>query len=371
MSKPCSFRIHKRPTGRLWIVFFCLSILLPSCKRQNDNLFMSGAEVRISQTPGRAITITPSAVIKNEATVGMTGLLEVIDTVLVVCIKDSNYYLRALGTETCQKLCDFAMLGRGPGEDSYFIRSQKKDGATKVIDMLGGQSKDLLSIDLGQTLKEKDIQIIETSHLPQYTFNAYDLGDTLLANVYFDEDLISFKYFNRKNVGTPERVIQLFGAEDYLIDMQPLFNSMQRLKPDGSQLAMAMAFFDKINILDIHSANHFSITTNPDIESDGIVIDKYIKITATDGFGKWRAYLDVDISDERIYALHLCADIDGSIPPSIQVFNWEGEYLTEYQIGEPISRIVYNDSDNTIYGYCFAEECIYVYKLDEDNNQIM
>lgn len=351
------------------LLLFCFASVPAffSCSDQGNNIFMSGAKTIKCKEPMSTELITPSSVLKSEGTVGMTGVFEIVDSVILITVKDSDYYLRALSTDNGRIISHLALLGRGPGEDSYFLRSRKrKDEGKQVVDMLGGQSKQLISFDAEESISQGKLIINEQTKLPPFTFNAYNLVDTVIANVYFDKDLISMKYYPKERPDSCTRVLCYLGSGDYLTGLQPLFNSMQRLRPDGHKMALAMTFFDKINVLDIHGSNHFSITTAKQIEKDEDVVSRYSDKVKTEGLGKWRAYLDVATTDECIYALHLCSDIDGEAPPSIQVFNWEGKWIKEYVINEPISRMLIDDKGERVYGFCYPEECIYVYDLTKN-----
>jgi len=103
-------------------------------------------------------------------------------------------------------------------------------------------------------------------------------------------------------------------------------------------MVYAMAWVDKIGILDLnHPEESFSVTTRKKVPGD---LD-YCKSVLKKDINKVPVHnLFPVVTNDRIYILHKNNDNGVDTPKSIQVFDWDGNYIARYDIEEQISSFV-------------------------------
>lgn len=346
--------------GFLWrmkqilIVVVAFSMLV-ACS-ENGNVFKHSR--RVYASPGKMIMLTPSDSISGRYFDGINGLQYALDSVLIFHLMDATgHSFRALDlrTLTCT---DFLRIGRGPGEIlmGYFSGSRSVAGRT-LLDVCAMNEGVLLSIDLAETLRVGQAVITDTIEVLPFSLASYIVGDQVLSEVVNDEDIFSYKLYDREGQAI-SRIMQPYGTDEYLAYYQPLFNASKRMKPDGTKLCLGMVYFDELNILDLQGDEHVCASVSRRLKGPEIIKESI----ETGKIGKGIYYVNLSVTNEQIIALYLEEKGPQGARSTIHVFSWDGQLETVYHTREPLGAITASEDGRTLYGIT-GEEVLYVYKL--------
>jgi len=195
--------------------------------------------------------------------------------------------------------------------------------------------------------------------LPANTIDAYKTDNSVICRVLFDEYQRSIKVFSN-NCSELLKVFPYLGSEPYVSHYMLFYDAIQ-FKKDGSMVAMPMHVFDKIHFLNIEDEDKsFTVTTSRRTPSDLSIIEAAEKECSTEDFICFRRAYS---TDTRIYvSSYRSGQSDYSLLPSIQVFDWDGNYEKEITFDEPLHSFVISSDEQYLFGFT-DEEVIYRYKL--------
>ena len=335
-----------------------LAVFVFSSCNSNQRVFQIG-ESLVSRIPDVEKTITASETFTGPCFEGSYSVYTISDSVLVLNIRNDNHIFRAFNTRN-NSYVDFMGKGRGPDEVvTGSISGVRTINDTILIDVVGINEQILYSIDFNSTIKEGKTVIRERMDLIPETMSTFILGDDLLSEVIYDDDIFSLKLHNRKSQ-IVSRMEQPFGGDEYLAVCQTLLGSVKRVKPDGALFCMAMIYFNEVNIFDIKGNNHISVSISKHTNDLSIVSD-YLKNGHTNHIYYWGG----EVSDNAIYALYYNCDI-GLIEdtlPVIHVFSWDGQLKAIYHLNESLRSITISKDGRSLYGVSW-DEVLYRYELD-------
>lgn len=347
------------------IKLFCIAssaALLISC---SDNVSINQIGRRIVSEPyENPRLVQPADSIKGSALEGVIGVGSVEDSIAILFLPEDSYVCRAVNMNTLDYV-DLINVGRGPNEiiSGLFSAKRKVEGAT-LIDIVALNEHYIMTIDLGRTMSDKQISVVETTPLYPTARGSFIVDDQVLSKVVMDEDgaYYSLKMFDSKTMAV-NRTDYIFGKDEFVAYNDPLFVSCNRIKPDRTRLCMGMFFFDEIEIYDIEGLNHISCTTDKHSKSGSII--KKMK----DGgqFGECLYYKCVDVTNDYIYALHYgfeYEEIDSAPLVHLHVFSWDGVLEDMFAVAEPLTTIAVSEDGRTMYGWT-DNEVLYKYILDE------
>lgn len=334
---------------------FVLISTLVACS-DNGNVFKLGR--RVYASPAETMMLTPSDSVSGPFLDGINGLQCALDSVLIFHLVDATgHCFRALDLRT-KDHTDFLRLGRGPDEIvmGYFSGGRKVDGRS-LVDVCAMNEGWLLGVDLGESLRTGQTVVADKVEVLPFSTASYVVGDRILSEVVNDEDIFSYKLYDRET-RTVSRTLQPFGTDEYLAYYQPLFNASKRLKPDGTKLCLGMVYFDELNILDLEGEEHVCASTSRRLHGE-----KTIKESIEAGkIGNGIYYVNLSVTDERIFALYLEANGPWEAKSTIHVFSWDGQLETVYHTREPLGAITVSEDGRTLYGVT-GDEVLYMYKL--------
>ena len=338
------------------LIVFSLFLLL-SCSN-NQTVFKVGKLVKIEEMP-EEIVLNPVDSIIDPFLDGVTAIHCVVDDSLLIfrLTYDLEHNLRVVNLNDGSYL-DFLYRGRGPGEalTGAFTAKRVENGRT-YFDITALNEDLLMTIDLAETLREGHAVITESSDLIDQAEFSFRLGDRILSEVCYDEDLYSIKVYDKDDFDVIKNV-QIYGNKNYLITHSNLFSSPMMIKPDGTRLSIPMVHFDRLNLFDIDGSNHLSITTSDEIDDRAIIEAAVLYDDRRNEY----YYFDQDVTDESIFALYLMGELFGASYPKIHVFSWEGELKAVYRLNEQIYGIAISDDNSVLYG--LAHDVLYRYRLD-------
>ena len=341
------------------VILMAVVLLSASCSGKKDSPFVPGAKTVVHEKPAYSGTLSPVGLIESDGLMGTIGLTAKVGNVLILPISGDFKY-RAFNLESKTALFDFLMSGRGPDEDTGYLFSQSIcEDDSSYMDVLGLNTNKIYRLDLKKTIEERTAVVADRYPLPAFAGPALVVGDNVVSTVFFDEDICSLK-IRAINDTLLSKTVPLFGAKPDITSVYPLFASVQRQRPDGSKIAIAMTRMDKIHLYDMVGDNHITIKTSPTILTEAEMVRKAQKEMSMYFFP---CYPYIEVTDEAIYALHQSDDPEKGTHPTLRVFDWEGNYLAEYQLNEPITRILCRDKESMIYGHSLYTENIYIYQL--------
>lgn len=280
------------------------------------------------------------------------------DSIIVFTLKDGPFRFRALSLKSGHYV-DFLRIGRGPDEISTGLLSRiRKIGDNPVVDIDAPNERVIITVDLKETLRKGTAAIIKKTQTPVHAMKSFIIGENILSEVVFDEDIYSLKTFDGATLELLRKE-QIYGQEEYLTSLQPLFGSVIKVNPNESRVSMGMICFDEINIYDISGENHKSITTSNSSSSYSTIK----RLISTGVLPPERYYYNQDVTTSNIYALYLNGQSsEETTPVTIQVFTWDGELINLYRINEPIRSIAVDSNGSSLYGLT-REEKLYKYEL--------
>ncbi len=343
------------------LIAVCICILVLVSCNEADRVYEIGRKV-VSSVPEEVVALTAIDSVGGNNLEAAGGLACVVDSIVIIkLISQTQNCFRALNYSTKESV-DFLHKGRGPNEvvAGFFSGVRRVDGQV-LLDVTAINEGVLLTIDLGQTLQDGRIVIPERRTLLRNSSFSYPFGDAILSEVLYDEDQVSYKFYNWRDQKVT-RTVQPFGAGDYVTQYEPLLNCARRIRPDGRKICLGMFYFDEINIFDIFGEDHLSVSTSRNV-NDAAIINKAIE---SDIWGEEIYYITVAVTNDIILALYS----DGSDQDSrwasstIHAFSWDGQLKTIYHLDNPVTSIAVCEDGKTLYGLT-ADEVLYRYDLSQ------
>lgn len=332
-------------------------MLLISCNSSSSSVYKLGKRVVVSTDAAKVVFLSPKDTLTGDCMNAVWGIHAIVDSIAILDLYESPHLFRALNLVNKQ-FTDFLMAGRGPDEMVFgYFSAVRKEGENSFIDIVAMNEGYLLTLDFEETLQQGRAVVAEKNNLLPRAVPSFLIGDKILSEVVFDEDIYSLKLYDKSSLKIL-KTVQLFGDGRELATYQPLFNSTRKIKPDGTRLSMSMSYFDEINIYDIYGDNHMSISTSEKC-FDGRIVKESIK---KGGLVRKDHYSDQDVTDERIYAIHCPEDSASREGAVIHVFTWEGSLIGIYKTAESLIGIAISENENALYGLS-KEEVLYKYLI--------
>lgn len=141
---------------------------------------------------------------------------------------------------------------------------------------------------------------------------------------------------------------------------EDFFDAAFSLKPDKSKFVEAMNWLPQINIVNLES-----------MQISGHILEgtQNYSIFNTNMSNAMFCYRQVKASDEGIYALwsgqpwqNASDDIGYNY---IHVFNWDGKFISNVKLDEPIAKIYLDCTNNILYGWFAERQILYTYNLSD------
>lgn len=342
------------------ICFVCLLILVSCTSKNPSNIFVAEKNIHTCEQPLSSKLLKPIKCFDGDALIGTTGIVSIIGKYMILGINSSVNRFRVIDISSFNHVSDFCHKGNGPNEDVGLLFSQHREkNDVNLLDVYAMNKHCLLTIDFDRLVETGEAVFVERIETVNNAMKAYRVGDYIVAQTYFDEDCISIKTHSIIDTN-PIMVIPLYGHNSYLIDFYPFFASCNVMKPDGTKMVMFMHKFDKINILDFQNYEHLTVTTSRRLQSDSKIISKMIA-NPNDTYETYYYYGAV--TNDYIYALRIGECLDKSFDISIQIFDWNFNFLLQYNIEEPITTFAIDEDDLLLYGLT-RDEKMYVYQMD-------
>lgn len=351
------------------------STLLQSCEKEVESYFK-----------GDIITIQKfdKEVMLKGTKVDLEDIYEgrplVCDSFLVFNnFKCSDYYFYAFNIKSGEHIASFCPKGEGPddflscdesvqlvkenGESKIWVRdynkkkihlinltrsiAQQKTVVDSVIPFEWSKhwKYPLLSVfflDGGEIL---GINQCEDSHS---TGKGYTPRDLFLFKNSFDNGIKEYHLYKRPVICQDTRVV---------LEPFEFYNSVYRIKPDNTKLAIVMKMLGQVSIVDIETGEQKNYRMEESITFSDIEKDIY----------KCRRYYGtMAVSNQYIFALYIdVAMKDTSLPygsRTIHVFTWSGEPVYKIRVNELIKEMALDVANHTLYA-TDSEDNLYSYDV--------
>ena len=218
----------------------------------------------------------------------------------------------------------------------------------------------LQSINLKQSLLAKHCIFDKTIRNRNHSINSFICNDSLLITEQMTDDNFNLFKVNLHNTND----ISMESLYNYP-SMHPfsVYKSIWRIKPDGNKMVSAMQSINMVNLLDLANGTRASFVINPPVLRLRDAIDENTKLE------KWTYYIDLNVSDKKIYALYCNQKYEESFEVEkemeIHVFDWFGNPLCKYIVPQYITSMTVDENNSCIYGLA-SDEKVYLYKLETD-----
>lgn len=269
------------------------------------------------------------------------------DTILIVQgqINDENkFHFSAFSTVTANNLASFAPKGRGPGEmvSPHVEPSFSNDDSLMIEDNGAGVA---YVVDIDEAIKSESLlDCADVVSMPSGSINSVTLGDSLDFIVQVDGDELLYRVLSKdgsvirtyrpyKNVKSKNGITQLSGI----------------ILSNGNEgvVAEVMLFLPQINFYNVFSDQIHSTAVDRKCYEWESVTKEMI------GPGTIQFYQNATASPEYIFAIYdnvsLENMIKGGYSSSIHVFDWQGNFLYEFNVNESLSDIAFDANKKYLY----------------------
>lgn len=180
------------------------------------------------------------------------------------------------------------------------------------------------------------------------TDKGYTPRDLFLCKGSFDNRIKEYYLYKRPVICQDTRVI---------LEPFEFYNSVYRIKPDNTKLAIAMKMLGQISIVDIKTGEQKNYRmkeslTFPDIEKDIYKCRRYYGTMAVSNQYIFALYMDVAMKDTSLpYGSH-----------TIHVFTWSGKPICKIHVNELIKEMALDISNDILYAID-SEDNLYSYDV--------
>ncbi len=130
------------------------------------------------------------------------------------------------------------------------------------------------------------------------------------------------------------------------------------VKPDGTAAVMAMEFLDKLNFLDLHGDNHFTVITDKRTRDTHILNKKHTRFSDRCSF-----YRNAFVTDNYIYVIYNpgipeAEAKDMATQPFLRVFTWDGIFKAQYKLNKSIFSFVVDEKNHFLIGITWENRIV-------------
>lgn len=257
-------------------------------------------------------------------------------------------------------------VGRGAGESTslvHYYQTENDDDFLPNIWIETDNEFGLLNIRKSIQAKQAVFDARHNFNKKLDLFHKFIVHDSILVGKVYKDKRVP--YYIKYNI-----------VQEKIMDTLPVFMSMQRLveenmfashdqiKPDQSKLAMAMNYFNIINIISLDKNDILSLVMeNTPLSYDDAWNLQSSRETAS-------VYYDgLCVSDKYIYCIYkncLRVDKKNQSQTKILIFDWNGNPQIKLNLAENISNISFDEQENCLYGMSrYGEESVFRYDLTD------
>lgn len=350
---------------------------LHSCKKE-ENLYFKGEIITVDKFD-KEITLEGTKIELDDIYDGQPFIC---DSFLVFDTSQCpDYYFYAFDLKSGKHVASFCPKGNGPDDYLSCIESvqlMKENGDSKIW-IRDYNKQEIHLINITQSIAQQrtvcdSITPYEWSKYFEYPLpgvffleNGEILGisqcedSNFTVKEYTPRDLYLFKgsFDNRtREYHLYKRPVIL---EDTRVDFEcsTFYNAAYRVKPDNTQLAIAMKLLAQISIVDIKTGEQKNYRLKESLTFEDIGKDVY---------KSRRYYNTMAVGDKYIFALYINLAMKEFSPPYsshvIHVFTWDGRPAYEIYVNESINYMALDAVNHILYA-TDVEDNIYSYDVSE------
>ena len=302
--------------------------------------------------------------------------LNVVDSMLLLIENCEENFIHAYSTKTYKYLGSFGRKGAGPAEFTFpetigqYVQNENGTGVW-IADM---NKKVIKKVNVQQSLNKKPNAFGESYHIPTEAGRSNYMGfladNTMVGTSLDGQGRLFFAKGDKHHL---IEWVENFPAVDKKHPQEKLgvlYNSVMRIKPDGSRVVTALDLFKRIDVFKPGGELEFSIVfpevkVEPDVANPGNRMEKDTR----------RFYSWLNVTDNYIYALnvdmsfeeYLNGDSDKST--TLEVFDWTGEPVCKYVFDQRIYAFAVDEQNRQIFGLNdkkIESQPYFVYKMGKE-----
>jgi hypothetical protein len=275
----------------------------------------------------------------------------------IVLFSRQREHLFCIYTLNGDSLGCFGNRGQGPNDmiNTRYCGQKSDNNSLWITDVSNAR---LCALNIEQSLNEKQCVFDEVLTETPHSINAFICNDTLLISEQMQSDnycLIITNILNQRIVS--ENKLYKYPSQNVF----STYKSIWRIHPDGEKMASAMYSINMINLLDLTDNSRKSLIINPPVKRLDEIVDKNTRLE------KWTYYIDLDVTDEYIYALYCNQSQEDSYEVEkemeVHVFDWQGNAIYKYIVSQYITAISVDEIQHCLYGLAENDERVYKYPL--------
>lgn len=347
-------------------IVFIISVsflFFTSCQKTPSNIFI-GETKYIASFPRTDSLMGDSITIDNFG----ANTIHVIDSFMVFAGGQLDTFYRVCSKYDYHHLGNYIPKGRGA--------SELPDISFPIFCQYDADEAKIFLQDRGNSLI-KTFNITQSVKAQKTIFDNEDINIKFLPGLKaifpIDDSLFFVHYFNYKNekecytLMNMNSHVAIYEDTIYTDKLSRtgnifLWNTFSRMKPDKTQYATAMQFFNQINIYNVGAQKALAI-----VPYEKITTLKDAEETIMPE--KMEYYSDLIGTDSQIWALYAnqnrkdWATKEG-LSTEIHVLDWEGNPLMKLIIPQKIAKIALDEEQKLLYGMTLSEQ-VFRYNVGE------
>lgn len=267
------------------------------------------------------------------------------DTLLIMQdepTSDDPFHFKAYSIETLSYLGSFIPKGRGPGEmvSPNLVR--------------GSSSRELLSIEDNTTSYIVDVKeaiekigegCIVSSEIPSSFLDWLPLSQSSALSLTLDGKEFVFHYIDKSDsVNSKDfHLYKDLKGENYATYL----SSFPVEKGDSCNAAVVMIFFPQITFFNVREGKVTAIAVNERYKRWSTIVNSSL------GMDTIQYYGEAASSPDYLFALYNGESLGeiarGEAESTIQIFDWQGNYLYEIKTNDDIGDLAYDSKNKRLY----------------------
>jgi hypothetical protein len=284
--------------------------------------------------------------------------IQVLDSSILILNWGRDYYVSVFSKKEGKFLNEFGKKGRGPNELNravsmdYNCKQNTLDIFTRTPKRINYYSIDsIYSNSIAKHTNEfmpKDGSCYHTKRIKNGAISTGRFNKGRYA--YFD--FIKDSIFYLGGYPSFNRDFELSSAQK-----SNLIQGLMKVSPDNDRFVFASSFAEVFEINKFQGNNlklvkRYSFNNSDFNKGNGRAYGKRSNI---------RAYMHLDASEEKIFALYTNKRIEEYVKNTfvgeyLLVFDWNGKPIKKFKLDKPLGCFSYDNTDNSIYGLTLEED---------------
>lgn len=309
------------------------------------------------------------------------GQINVYDSLLFYYpYQTTKHFFEIYNLKNDSLLGNFCMRGGGPNETigvAYICSFYMDKGSLKTL-LYAANERRLIEWNISKSLKLQttinDTIIAYDWEVDNHTaiYNQiFRLDDSTIfvempqKKIRWNDKNVSLPAYEKRTIYTNEKIhsYPIFidtpeseGTE--FISREEFLSTSSHTKPDSKKAVQSVRYLQQINIINLETGEvkGFRIKGTPDFS----IFEKEITNVK-------KNYTNIETTNDYIYALYRGARMDESgddIQSELHVFDWNGNLIHKYNLGEVVNQITLDPVNMILYGRNGSTEKIFHYDLN-------